>query len=174
MRFDATIEKTLHGWVKALYPSFTVVWDKQKILKKDDVITLNIITAGNDYMQPDQFSDVVTEETVEVSKDKYEYHESLTLSINVYTQANDYIGILSDLKRSIHYKDVIIYFRKLGLVPRLSRDIVDLTALEADVYRFRCQADFVFGYSVIKSRTAFPISRIKGTAMGIIFDETRE
>lgn len=175
MRFNTTFENAIYDWVYSIVPSTTtVIWDKQRIQKKEECITLNIITAGNPEFRADRVGKTTGSGATLVNNDKYETFETISLSVNSYSQSGLYLDNLIKLQRSMNFTDVILMLRKVGLVIRSAGNIIDLTALVDNAYEYRAQCDFKLAYSKVTTNTGNKISRIKGTIMNNIFDVERD
>jgi hypothetical protein len=153
----------IYDWIYYLYPSKTIIWNNQDAPRPTtDYILLGVVTpAVMDCSADKQY--------LTTNKVRYITYESMTISINVYSQ-DDYMNIINKIIRSQYFDEVRLLLKKKGLAIRKSMNPVDLSALEDTAFTNRCQCDFLFSYVAKEEVTTPRISRIAGDIDGINFD----
>ena len=157
----------IYDWMYSIYPAMSIIWDNQDEARPtDNYILLGVITSGNldanaDKLYPDG-----------VDKITYRTYKNLTLSVNVFSQA-DYFQIADAIVDSQFYDDVRLTLKISGLVIRKSMPVTDLTAIEETNYTKRCSVDFMLAYTIDRTITASRLSRIRGEVDGAEFDVTQ-
>lgn len=168
-RFNSTFENALIAWVKAaLGSSFTVFWDKQDFPTPSiPYATIGYLSAGNiENLTPDKINNNDVAKTTTLLT-----YETLTISVNVFDNSNDYLNKISKLKRSFFDSVINNNLNKAGLYYRNASNTTDLSELQETSYEFRAQADFVFAYTNSSTETdSGYITRVSGEVLDIDFD----